>query len=77
VEGALGSWGRSERRGGIDSFDRLVWQMMMKEPYASARRLFWIVDNGSAHVHLRIHASRLNQGGDLLLDPPAQGANPE
>jgi transposase len=22
---------------------------MMKEPYASARRVFWIVDNGSAH----------------------------
>jgi hypothetical protein len=41
--------GRSERRGGIDSFDRLVWQVMMKEPYASARRVFWIVDNGSAH----------------------------
>jgi hypothetical protein len=41
--------GRSERRGGIDSFDRLVWQVMTKEPYASARRVFWIVDNGSAH----------------------------
>jgi len=41
--------GRSERRGGIDSFDRLVWQVMTKEPYAFARRVFWIVDNGSAH----------------------------
>jgi hypothetical protein len=40
---------RSERRGGIDPFDRLVWQVMSKEPYASARRVFWIVDNGSAH----------------------------
>ena len=42
-------FGRSERRGGIDSFDRLVWQVMTKEPYRSARRVFWIVDNGSSH----------------------------
>jgi len=41
--------GRSEARGGIASFDRLVRQVMTKEPYASARRVFWIVDNGSAH----------------------------
>jgi hypothetical protein len=39
--------GRSECMGGIESFDRLVWQVMTKEPYASARRVFWIVDNGS------------------------------
>jgi len=42
-------FGRSEPRGGIASFDRLVWQVMTREPYASARRVFWIVDNGSAH----------------------------
>lgn len=42
-------FGRSEARGGIDPFDRLVRQVMTKEPYASARRVFWIVDNGSAH----------------------------
>ncbi len=41
--------GRSERRGGIEAFDRLVRQVMTKEPYASARRVFWIVDNGSSH----------------------------
>jgi hypothetical protein len=41
--------GRSERRGGIEAFDRLVRQVMTKEPYASARRVFWIVDNGSDH----------------------------
>jgi len=40
---------RSEARGGIAAFDRLVWQVMTKEPYASARRVFWIVDNGSSH----------------------------
>jgi len=41
--------GRSERKGAIAAFDRLVWQVMTKEPYASARRVFWIVDNGSDH----------------------------
>jgi hypothetical protein len=42
-------FGRSEPSGGIEPFDRLVWQVMTKEPYASARRVFWVVDNGSAH----------------------------
>jgi hypothetical protein len=42
-------FGRSEAGGGIASFDRLVWQVMTKEPYASAHRVFWIVDNGSSH----------------------------
>jgi len=42
-------FGRSEPKGGIEPFDRLVWQVMTKEPYASARRVFWIVDNGSSH----------------------------
>ena len=42
-------FGRSEPSGGIAPFDRLVWQVMTKQPYASARRVFWIVDNGSSH----------------------------
>ncbi len=42
-------FGRSEARAGIDPFDRLVRQVMTKQPYASARRVFWIVDNGSSH----------------------------
>jgi len=42
-------FGRSERKGGITAFDRLVWQVMGKEPYASARTVYWIVDNGSSH----------------------------
>jgi hypothetical protein len=41
--------GRTERKGGIVPFDRLVWQVMTKAPYRSARRVFWIVDNGSDH----------------------------
>jgi hypothetical protein len=42
-------FGRSEARGGIAAFDRLVFQLMTKQPDASARRVFWIVDDGSSH----------------------------
>ena len=42
-------FGRCEPRSGIEPFDRLVAQVMRVEPYASARRVFWIVDNGSSH----------------------------
>jgi hypothetical protein len=34
---------------GIDPFMELVAEVMTREPYASARRVFWIVDNGSSH----------------------------
>lgn len=34
---------------GIEPFGQLVGQVMTTEPYASARRVFWIVDNGSSH----------------------------
>jgi hypothetical protein len=42
-------FGRCERRNGIASFDRLVADVMSQSPYDKARRVFWIVDNGSAH----------------------------
>jgi len=35
---------------GIVPFTELVTQVMTTEPYASARRVFWIVDNGSSHA---------------------------
>jgi transposase len=34
---------------GIIPFMELVEQVMTAEPYASAKRVFWIVDNGSSH----------------------------
>ena len=34
---------------GIEPFKNLVAQVMTTEPYASARRVFWVVDNGSSH----------------------------
>ncbi len=40
---------RCEAKTGIASFGRLVDQVMTVPPYATARRVFWIVDNGSSH----------------------------
>ena len=42
-------FGRCEAKTGIAPFGRLVDQVMAAEPYASARRVFWVVDNGSSH----------------------------
>jgi transposase len=42
-------FGRCEPSTGIDPFGRLVAQVMTVEPYASAERVFWVVDNGSSH----------------------------
>lgn len=41
--------GRCEPSTGIDPFTRLVDEVMRAEPYASARRVFWVVDNGASH----------------------------
>ncbi len=41
--------GRCEPTTGIDPFGRLVDQVLSQEPYLSAERIFWIVDNGSSH----------------------------
>ncbi len=35
---------------GIAPFTDLVNQVMTSEPYASAHRVFWVVDNGSSHA---------------------------
>ena len=42
-------FGRCESTTGIEPFGRLVKQVMEEEPYRSAERVFWIVDNGSSH----------------------------
>jgi hypothetical protein len=41
--------GRVELTTGVEPFMRLVHSVMQREPYASARRVFWIVDGGSSH----------------------------
>jgi len=42
--------GRCAPTTGIVPFGELVEQVMTQEPYASARRVFWVVDNGSSHA---------------------------
>jgi transposase len=51
--------GRCEPTTGIAPFSRLADQVMTTEPYASARRVFWIVDNGASHRNWAA-AARLN-----------------
>lgn len=41
--------GRCAPSTGIQQFEALVEQVMSVEPYASANRVFWVVDNGSSH----------------------------
>lgn len=50
---------RVEETTGIVPFGRLVDQVMRREPYRSARRVFWIVDGGSSH-HRSTFPERLN-----------------
>ncbi|WP_326468202.1 IS630 family transposase [Actinophytocola sp.] len=42
-------FGRCAPSTGIVPFMALVEQVMTGEPYASAKRVFWVVDNGSSH----------------------------
>jgi DDE superfamily endonuclease len=42
-------FGRCEATTGIAQFERLVGHVMGQWPYREARRVFWIMDNGSSH----------------------------
>ena len=44
-----GLFGRVEPRISNDAFDALIDQVMTAEPYASAHRVFVVVDNGTIH----------------------------
>jgi hypothetical protein len=46
-------FGLCEQKSGIGPFDRLVEHVMSQNPYKEARRVFLIVDNGSAHRGLK------------------------
>jgi hypothetical protein len=50
--------GRCEPTTGIRPFTALVDQVMQAEPYASARRVFWVVDNGTSHRNWAVHIPR-------------------
>lgn len=59
-------FGRCEKKNGILPFDRLVAQVMSQPPYDQAQRVFWIVDNGSAHRGLS-SAHRLQEKHPRLV----------
>ena len=42
-------FGQIAPKTGIEPFTDLVAEVMITEPYASAKRVFWVVDNGSSH----------------------------
>src|SRR5712664_799942 len=60
-------FGRCETNSGIVPFDRLVDQVMKRRPYCQARRVFWIVDNGSAHRGPKAAQRLLNKYPNLRL----------
>jgi len=60
-------FGRCELTTGIAPFDRLVAQVMTAPPYRDARRVFWIVDNGSSHRGARAVGRLQRQYPNLVL----------
>ena len=61
---------RVEPATGIEPFGRLVEQVMSTEPYSSAARVFWIMDNGSSHAG-KTSINRLEgQWRNLLIHLP-------
>ena len=67
--------GRCEATTGIEPFGRLVAQVMQEEPYRSAERVFWVVDNGSSHRG-EAAARRLVQayGNAILVHTPVHAS---
>lgn len=47
--GQAKAFGQCAPSTGIEPFMALVEHVMTQQPYASAKRVFWIVDNGSSH----------------------------
>ena len=60
-------FGRCEPTTGIVPFDRLVKHVMTAPPYRDARRVFWIVDNGSSHRGMRAVERLQRQYPNLVL----------
>jgi hypothetical protein len=59
-------FGRCDRKNGIVAFDKLVAHIMRQQPYRSARRVFLVVDNGTAHRGVRA-AERLRSAHPNLV----------
>ena len=59
-------FGRVDQTTGIEPFQALVDLVMKQEPYASAQRVFWILDNGPSH-HPSTSPARLKQAYPNLI----------
>ena len=59
-------FGQLGQSNGIEPFHRLVAHVMRREPYASARRVFWIVDQGSSHRPTTFPERLRNQFGNAV-----------
>lgn len=51
----------------IEAFDGFVAQVMSQAPYASAKRVFWVVDNGTTHRGQRAIDRLQGQWPNLVL----------
>ena len=58
---------KAEPRNGIAAFDRVVDQVMRRHPYRRARRVFWVVDNGTAHRGERVACRLAARHPNLVL----------
>jgi hypothetical protein len=67
--------GRCEPSTGIEPFHRLVDQVMRKEPYRSAQRVFWIADGGSSHRG-QVAATRMREWhkNAILINTPVHSS---
>jgi len=67
--------GRCEAKTGIAPFGRLAQQVMGRPEYASACRVFWVVDNGSSHRGAA-SAQRLSQAhpNAILVHTPVHAS---
>ena len=58
---------RCEKKTGIAPVDRLIAELMSQERYKSARRVFWIMDNCSAHRGQKAVDRLCSQWPNVLL----------
>jgi hypothetical protein len=60
---------------GIDAFNDLMDLVMGQEPYRSAKRVFWIVDNGSSHRgQTAVNRSRQRHPNVILVHTPVHAS---
>jgi hypothetical protein len=68
-------FGHGEKKNGIAPTDRLVAEVMRHEPYQSAKRVSWIMDNCSAHRgHKAVQRIRSRWPNALLVHTPVHAS---